>query len=110
MNEDIPKGSHPLQFTEKLLSDYLFFEEYLQNFAVRFWLRVASVSYDVITDIQQTLDRQMQVAFGSSVNKRVFFETGQIIFLHRFQRMKIFPQFLQPPGYNISLNQRNPPS
>jgi len=63
----------------------------------------------MITYIEQTFNGKMQVTLSGTMNKRVSFKPVQVIILHRLQSMKIFPQFFQACGNNISLNQRNPP-
>ena len=43
----------------------------MKNISVTLRLSIATVDYEMIADIEQTFNRQVQIPFGSTSNKRV---------------------------------------
>ena len=72
MDQNISEGSHPLQFAEKFFRNNLLLGKNLQNLAICLWLPVATIGDDMVANIQQAFYREVQLALGGTMNKRIF--------------------------------------
>ena len=107
MDKDVSEGGHSFQFFKKLRRDDLFFSEYLKDLSVGFRFSISPVGNDVISDVQKTFNAKMKITFGRSVDKGVFLECLDVLFLDRFQNLDVPMKPLQSRGYQVLPNQNS---